>query len=328
MNNATDIGLTSTVSVLSDQVLLAQTRKLARVEQVLQITVLDHLREIDARRLYLRRGYSSLFDYAVRELAVPDERIRALGDGRWKLKVVIDAECQRGLDQLRALLSHVDPHLTVGQLVGRLVREGLDRYDPGRPRRGRRNSERSAGTEEPPSATPEPEVPRRSLTSAAKRAAYAEGRGASAVTQCAWPTGDRGHSTPSVAPPDAPPTGNRSPRQQRPSEAKPSASPTGNDSRQQRRTSAAKPGEQPSRSIPVAARREVWRRDRGRCSYVDRHSGRRCGSRFFLEIDHIDPYALGGSAEPDNLRLLCGAHHRHRHAHRGAPSEFAERGVI
>ena len=80
------------------------------------------------------------------ELAVPGERLRALGDGRWELKAVIGAECQRGLEQLRALLSHVDPHLTLGQLVGRLVQEGLDRYDPGRPRRGRRNGRRGSGT--------------------------------------------------------------------------------------------------------------------------------------------------------------------------------------
>ena len=245
---------------------------LARHEQALQLSVLDHLREIEARRLYLRRGYSSLFDYTVRELryteaaawrrikamrlcretrgvrerlqdgslnlsnaallqnsferwdrggggplaagsagaargaagsgaagtsaapgagsvpaatagkaagapapvldaharqelveramgkstrqvqqmlaevdpeaAAPAERLRPLGDGRWELKAVVDAECQRGLQQLRELLSHVDPHLTVGQLVGRLVREGVERYDPSRPpRRKRRKSD-------------------------------------------------------------------------------------------------------------------------------------------------------------------------------------------
>ena len=32
------------------------------------MVVLDHLREIAARRLFLRRGFGSLFDYAVREL--------------------------------------------------------------------------------------------------------------------------------------------------------------------------------------------------------------------------------------------------------------------
>ena len=56
------------------------------------------------------------------------------------------------------------------------------------------------------------------------------------------------------------------------------------------------------------------RRDRGRCSYVDRTSGRRCGSQHLLQIDHVVPYAQGGAAEPNNLRLLCAAHHRHRHA--------------
>ena len=275
MTNVTESAseeLLSTVAALPDQVLLEQTRMLARHEQALQFSVLDHLREIDARRLYLRRGFSSLFDYTVRELryteaaawrrikamrlcretsgvrerlqdgslnlsnaallqnsferwersgggpvaagsagagpgaagsgaagtsaapgtgsapaaapgkaagapvpvldararqrlveramnkstrqvqqmlaevdpeaAAPAERLRPLGDGRWELKAVIDAECQRGLQQLRELLSHVDPHLTVGQLVGRLVREGVERYDPSRPpRRKRRKSD-------------------------------------------------------------------------------------------------------------------------------------------------------------------------------------------
>ena len=278
MTNATNSAseeLLSTVAALPDQVLLEQTRMLARHEQALQLSVLDHLREIDARRLYLRRGFSSLFDYTVRELryteaaawrrikamrlcretsgvrerlqdgslnlsnaallqnsferwersgggpvaagsagagggaagsgaagtsaapgagsapaaapgkaagtavpvldaharqelveramgkstrqvqqmlaevdpeaAAPAERLRPLGDGRWELKAVVDAECQRGLQQLRELLSHVDPHLTVGQLVGRLVREGVERYDPSRPPRRKRRKSDPAG---------------------------------------------------------------------------------------------------------------------------------------------------------------------------------------
>jgi len=66
--DTTSAKLFSTVAVLPDQVLLERTRMLARHEQALQLSVLDHLREIEARRLYLRLGYSSLFDYTVREL--------------------------------------------------------------------------------------------------------------------------------------------------------------------------------------------------------------------------------------------------------------------
>ena len=81
-------------------------------------------------------------------------------------------------------------------------------------------------------------------------------------------------------------------------------------------TSTAKPRAS-GRSIPAAMRRQVWQRDGSRCSYVDPQTGRRCNSRHLIEIDHILPYALGGGADPANLRLLCHAHHRHRHAPHG-----------
>ena len=81
------------------------------------------------------------------ELVVPADRVWALSGSRWELKAVIDDECQRGLEQLKGLLSHVDPRMTLGQLVGRLVREGLDRHDPGRPPRRSRTRSAPAGAE-------------------------------------------------------------------------------------------------------------------------------------------------------------------------------------
>ena len=64
--------ITSTVGALSDRELLRETRNLVRHERHLQGAVIDHLAEIDARGLYLERGFSSLFDYAVRELGYSD----------------------------------------------------------------------------------------------------------------------------------------------------------------------------------------------------------------------------------------------------------------
>ena len=245
--SATAAAITGTVAALSDRELLAQTGNLARVERHLQGAIIDHLAEIEARSLFLRRGFASLFEYAVRELGYSDaaagrriaamrlcadnphtrerlrdgslslsaaaelqwafdrqrrrvpaattpavaalptepplvldavgrqklveeaagkstrqvkrmladldpelaaaaDRVRPLGNGRYELKAVIDAECQRGLEQLTSLLSHVDPRMTVGQLVGRLVREALDRHDPSRrrPRTGSRPADAHA----------------------------------------------------------------------------------------------------------------------------------------------------------------------------------------
>ena len=59
--------------------------------------------------------------------------MRARGDGTWTFTVVVDRECRQGLDELKALLSHVDPAMSYGLLVNRLVHEELRRRDPRKP---------------------------------------------------------------------------------------------------------------------------------------------------------------------------------------------------
>ena len=428
MNSSTrnEVELTSTISGLSDNALLAQTKKLAHLEQQLQVTVIDHLREIHTRRLYLSRGFSSLFDYVVRELGytdsaaarrintmhlcaefeevreglqdgsftlstaaqlqsafdrqkrnrqrrgrgpvvgsgpavprqeslltpsatvqplepapvldgsarqalvtqaagkstrqvqellagvdpeltVPGDKVRPLGTGRYEMKVVIDAECHRGLERLRGLLSHVDPHMTLGQLVGRLAREGLDRHDPGRPPRRQRAGSRPVSGDQ---------------TSAAKKKAASGGAATPAERTPSQPAAKGFAPANSPASRDGGLT----------SAAKSQRNPGGGAGSAPRRpaqparsvTSPPKRSASNIRAIPMAIKRRVWQRDDGRCSYVDPRTGRRCASRHLLQIDHEIPYALGGSAEPGNLRLLCFAHHRHRHRGHASPGEPAE----
>ena len=465
--------ITSTVGALSDRELLRQTSTLVRHERHLLGAVIDHLAEIEARRLYLQRGCSSLFDYAVRELgfsdpaaarrigavrlcadqpdarerlrdgsltlsaaaelqwafdrqrrrgsisgtasrapvgsapgnaaateepgaasapavpaslapsgaaalddsaadampprtsappaspplvldaagrqklmedaagksarqvrrmladldpelAVPADRMRPLGDGRYELKALIDADCHQGLEQLRGLLSHVDPRMTIGQLVGRVVQEALDRHDPSRPPRRARTGSRPADGD----ATPAPA----SKEQAARERGHASTVQDAAVHAHTTPTAERTlvatrQPAPASAPspvqdaasragttPTAESTGERTPQPSRQGttdrRAAAGRTPT-------RATPTAKPRAS-GRAIPAAVRRQVWQRDGGCCSYVDRETGRRCNSRHMIEIDHIMPYALGGAADPGNLRLVCRAHHRHRHAPHGS----------
>jgi hypothetical protein len=62
------------------------------------------------------------------------------------------------------------------------------------------------------------------------------------------------------------------------------------------------------RSIPAKVRDEVWQRDGSVCQYRDPVTGKRCGSRHMLEIDHTIPVARGGTNDASNLRLLCRQH--------------------
>jgi 5-methylcytosine-specific restriction endonuclease McrA len=63
----------------------------------------------------------------------------------------------------------------------------------------------------------------------------------------------------------------------------------------------------PSRHIPNAVKRAVWRRDGGQCAFVS-DGGRRCAERHFLELHHIQPYALDGPATIGNVSLRCRRH--------------------
>ena len=64
-----------------------------------------------------------------------------------------------------------------------------------------------------------------------------------------------------------------------------------------------------SRHIPAAVRRAVWARDESRCAFVGANG--RCTERGFLEFHHIVPYAAGGEATIETIALRCRAHNQY-----------------
>jgi hypothetical protein len=79
-----------------------------------------------------------------------------------------------------------------------------------------------------------------------------------------------------------------------------------------------------TRHIPESNKRLVWARDGGCCQYRDEENGRVCGSRRWVQLDHIVEFSLGGSHEVSNLRLLCGTHNRFVYASRFRKRQKAE----
>jgi 5-methylcytosine-specific restriction endonuclease McrA len=68
---------------------------------------------------------------------------------------------------------------------------------------------------------------------------------------------------------------------------------------------------QRTRTIPAAVRREVWKRDCGRCCYMDAR-GHRCAATSNIEFHHRKPYAAGGAPTPQNIELRCAAHNQYQ----------------
>ena len=66
------------------------------------------------------------------------------------------------------------------------------------------------------------------------------------------------------------------------------------------------PSARGSRHIPAAVRRAVWTRDEGRCAFKGPRG--RCTETGFLEFHHVVPYARGGPAVVENIELRCAAH--------------------
>jgi hypothetical protein len=58
-----------------------------------------------------------------------------------------------------------------------------------------------------------------------------------------------------------------------------------------------------TQNMPPAIRREVFWRDRGRCVVPG------CRNATFVDLHHLELRSEGGDNDPDNLVVLCGAHH-------------------
>lgn len=64
-----------------------------------------------------------------------------------------------------------------------------------------------------------------------------------------------------------------------------------------------------SRHVPAAIRRQVWARDAEQCAFIGTQG--RCTERGFLELHHLVPFAAGGETTLANLELRCRQHNQY-----------------
>ena len=64
------------------------------------------------------------------------------------------------------------------------------------------------------------------------------------------------------------------------------------------------------RYIPRKVKEQIYVIAKGRCQFVSKLTGKRCECRSNLQYDHIRPISEGGESTVDNLRLYCFQHNQ------------------
>ncbi len=312
---------TSMLAQLTDTALLAALHSIVARDRATTAELLAHIAEVDARRLYLPAGYSSMHAYCVEALHLSDDsaykRIQAaraarrfpalfaaVADGRLHLAAVCliaPHVTPQNCEELVAAATHRRKAEIERWLWERFVGPSPLAVAP-------RESVRLAPGQVVPASTAlapgqvESPAPARARHIALPPATYDKLRHARALLGHALPSGD------DTAVIDRALAALITQLEKRKSAA------TGRP----RRTPPAAPRSR--RTVPAHVKRAVWRRDEARCAFVSA-DGHRCATRARLEFDHVDPVARGGRPEPDRMRLLCRAHNQYE-AERVFGAEF------
>lgn len=298
---------TQNLQDLTDAEIISRTERLAADERRITIEILHHLAEIQRRRLFASRGWSSLFEYCTGELgysssaaqrriasmrlmgAIPEveEKIQ---DGSLNLSNLASAQTFfRNEEKHHAPLSDTEKREILHELEGKSTRE----------------AERTLA-----SLSTSPETLKRDRIKPVNSThsqisfvadqtlldALAQIRGLLAHQNADLTTAEliaeMARITLAKLNPAKPARQAKPPREVKPTAGAGSAS------------------QQKSRYVPAAVEKAVWKRDEGRCTYQDPESGRKCGSQFGLELDHLVPFAQGGQSTVENMALKCRVHNQ------------------
>jgi len=279
---------------MTDNELHNKLLSLVREERRLLADILIHLKEVERRKLYCDHKRTSLFDYAVKELGYSED------------------QAQRRIEAMRLLkdLPEITPAISDGRLTLTNIAQANRLFRHTQPTRDekvafiksienktKREVEREIAAIAP--ELPKPERTRAATANTSRLALELPNETLELITQL---KGALAHKYPNMTTAELITLLAReklaalrpAPAQVQPT---PKQTPAPTDAAQP--TSARNTQASPKRSryIPKKLRRKIQHEAQHKCA--------NCGSHHALEIDHIHPYAQGGTHAPTNLRALC-----------------------
>ena len=312
---------------LSDPELIAEVTRLAASERKAIAELVSALAELDARRLYLGEGCSSMFTYCTQVLHLAEHaafnRIEAaraarrfpaifelLADGRIHLSAVrllaphltetnhqsllreASHKSKREVEQIVArVLPRSDVAASVRKLPSKTVPEPMVSAPTKEPASGQTDTRPFVATTEAQRQKTEPLAPGRfKVQFTVGEATYLKLRRVQDLLRHRLPSGDVSDIF------------DRALTMLLADLEKSKLAAT-------ERSRIPRACNKHSRRVPAEVRRAVWARDGGRCRFEG--PAGRCTETGLLEFHHVVPYAQGGPTTADNLELRCASHNRY-----------------
>jgi 5-methylcytosine-specific restriction endonuclease McrA len=277
------------MNALSDQALIERMRELVKEERRVTTLVLRHLREVERRRLFSDLGYSSLFEYAVKDLSYSESSAQRRISAMRLIKEIpeIESKIESGALSL-TVVSQAARHFRHESTPREEKRAVLELLEG----RSSREAERELAVR---SSSPLPEERVRAVGEhhSELRVVLKD----ETLEDFEKLKGLLGHSHPEMTTAEL--------LAYMAKETLKRLDPAREPMKKRRSKELVSASQVTPQHIPRSLKRRIWRRDRGRCT--------NCRSAYRLQLDHILPRHRGGVTTETNLRLLC-FHCNQRHA--------------
>jgi 5-methylcytosine-specific restriction endonuclease McrA len=296
------------LSRCSDENLLSSVAELVGTHRVVTAKLVAHLAEIEDRRLQLVAGYSSMFDFCQKKLGMSESEA---------FRRILAARLARRFPAVVSLLASGDTNLSTLELLReRLTEENHGELFAAVSRKSKHEVQMLLAARFPRPNRPSTIRRLSSIEPLSERGFKVEFTASDALRRKLELCRDlMSHANPSrdlamvveramdllLADLERKRLGRtKRPYRKTPARGVVSGRPTSGATTSDRARSGR---------VTNAVRREVYERDGFCCTYLG-EDGHQCEARAFLELDHVEAKAVGGSSGADNLRVRCRSHNQ------------------